>query len=143
MASTPGVYYDSLAGTDSPVSAAGEAAGNTGICTAKVPIFLYAGTTSYNVFPVSVGAPCTSAVVGFGGIMGVAGAGGMTIQLQTSAGVAITNAISLAALAQYGTFLASSINYANGTANLEGNFLVVTVGSVVGVCYVEVMRVNA
>ena len=143
MPATAGIYYESLAGADAPISAAGEAAGNAGVVTAKVPIYLYAGTTTYNVFPSGVGAPCTTAVVGFGGVMSTAGVGGMTIQIQTSAGVAISNAISLAALAQWGTFQASSLNIVTGLCNNEGNFLVVTVGNVTGICLVEVMRVNA
>jgi hypothetical protein len=143
MPATPGIYFDSLAGVDIAPTTAAQVAGSDGYVTAKVPLFFITGTATYNVFKVPTGAPYTAVVVGFGGILAVNGVGGMTIQLQTSAGVAITNAINLAAVAQYGMFSFGTLDYATGICGIESNLLVVTTGNPTGYCAVEIFKVNA
>lgn len=90
------------------------------------------------------GAPGPMMVVGVSGVITVAGSVGETVQLQTSAGTGITEAISLAALTQWAVFSAATINISLGTIKPHDQLQVATAGAVapVGVMLISVLKMN-
>lgn len=101
--------------------------------TAKVSPFL--------LFSAS-GAPWPLIPVAFGGTMQAAGTSGQTIQLQTSGGVALTEAVNVAALVQYATFQSQQLNFVTGAVNPGQNWQIVTTSAPAALCWLEVIRVE-
>jgi hypothetical protein len=138
MATTAGVYFNSTAAA--PV---GEGA-ITGKLIVPVGVAYLggaAGTSPFDVFNTS-GAPFPCVPIALHGVMAGAGAAGMTIQLQTSAGVAISDVINVAALVQYGTFAAAVMDFVTGIVNPGGNLRIVTVNAPAAILAVEFVRVE-
>jgi len=111
-----------------------------GVIPFRVDVTTDTSATSFKVFP--SGAPFTCRVIGFEGIMQGAGAGGMTIVLNSNAGTAITDSISLAALPDQAKWDCATINDAQWTVNKGDVLSVVTATSPLTRASVILVRVE-
>ena len=131
----PGIYYNNLGGYTPAVL-------DDAVVIGHQVVTIAATAASWPVFNTS-GAPYATLAYGFEFTMAAAGVGGQTIQLQTSAGAACTEAINLAAVAQWGSVMNQTILYGVALAAPGGNFNLVTIGAPTGVAVVTLLRINA
>jgi hypothetical protein len=130
-----GVYYNNLGGVTPLVL-------DDAVVVGTQLVTVTAAAASWPVFNTS-GAPYTTLALGVEFVMAAAGVGGQTIQLQTSLGVACTEAIPLAAVAQWGIAQNNTLLYPVAVVAPGQNFNLVTAGGPTGLAIVTLVRVNA